>query len=98
VIVVPDVVAMSWDEARRVGEQAGLWVTGPDLDGPPLPALAWPGGVVVRQQPRPGELADEGSQLIIWVERPPGSAGVREPRRPPPKRLDAHADNFDPTD
>lgn len=81
---VPDLVGLGWEEARAVGEAAGLWVSSTDPDGPPLPALGWPGGVVVRQEPSPGRVLGRGGRLTVWLGRGPGPAGVREPRRLPP--------------
>ena len=82
-VAVPDLVGLTWFDARRTGEEAGLWVSGPDPDGPPLAAVGWPGGVVVKQQPAPGTMASTRSELIVWVERTV-DAGDREPRRPVP--------------
>jgi beta-lactam-binding protein with PASTA domain len=93
-VPVPNVVGFSWDDAREIGERLGLFVRGPDPDGPPLAELGWPGGVVVDQHPDPGARVALGSTLILWIERGPGSAGVREPRRPrpDPKVLRGEAD------
>jgi hypothetical protein len=83
-IEVPDVVGLSWDDARQVLYNVELIAVGPDPDGPPLAALGWPGGVVVRQQPPAGARLPARSSVTVWVERGGGSAGVREPRRPGP--------------
>lgn len=82
-VPVPDLIGAAWDVAREIGGDAGLWVTAPDPDGPPLAQLGWPGGVVVAQRPQPGVRVPRGSTLTVWVEQGPGSAGVREPRRAP---------------
>lgn len=81
--VVPDVVGLSWDDARLVLLDARLVAVGPDPDGPPLAALGWPGGVVVAQDPKPGVALPHGSPVTVWIERG-GGAGDREPRRPGP--------------
>jgi hypothetical protein len=81
--VVPDVVGLSFDDARAVLFGAKLVAIGPDPDGPPLGALGWPRGVVVRQDPAPGSLLPTGSPVTVWLDSG-GGAGDREPRRPRP--------------
>lgn len=78
------VVGLLWDDARTVLHRVGLVAVGPDPDGPPLAALGWPDGVVVDQRPDPCAVVPIGSSVTVWIERGPGSAGVREPRRPKP--------------
>jgi PASTA domain len=87
-VVVPDVVGRTWDDAREVLFLARLVAVGPDPDGPPLAEFGWPGGVVVRQEPRGGAVLPAGSPVTVWVERG-GGAGDREPRRPKPAPLTA---------
>jgi hypothetical protein len=82
--VVPNVVGMSWDDARQTLMRAGLQAAGADPDGPPLAALGWPNVLVVDQVPESGARVHAGSQVRLWLERGGGSAGVREPRRPSP--------------
>ena len=86
--VVPDVVGLSFDDARAVLFQAHLVAVGPDPDGPPLAALGWPNGVVVEQDPRPGAVLPPGAPVTVWLDRG-GGAGDREPRRPKPSPLAA---------
>ena len=81
--VVPDVIGLTWDDARAVLMQAHLIAVGPDPDGPPLAALGWPGGLVVDQDPKAGAALPAGSPVTVWIERG-GGAGDREPRRPRP--------------
>ncbi len=85
-VTVPNVIGMSWDTARDVLRNTTLRAVGPDPDGPPLAALAWPDGVITDQSPESGARVPPGSSVTLWVERGGGS-GVREPRRPkvPPK-------------
>lgn len=83
-VVVPDVIGLGWDDARAVLHRFRLVAVGPDPDEPPLAALGWPDGVVVDQRPEPGAVLPVGSPVMVWIERGPGSAGVREPRRPHP--------------
>ncbi|MBO0877098.1 MAG: PASTA domain-containing protein, partial [Pseudonocardia sp.] len=40
-VVVPNVVGMSWDRARRVLHGVGLLAVGTDPDGPPAAELSW---------------------------------------------------------
>jgi PASTA domain len=83
---VPNVIAMSWDDARHVLLRQHLVAVGPDPDGPPLAALGWPDGIVVDQSPESGAKVPPGSSVRLWLEGGGGgSAGVREPRRPSPK-------------
>jgi hypothetical protein len=83
-VVVPHVVGLSWEEARRVLERARLVAVGPDPDGPPLGAEEPPDGIVTDQSPESGAKVPAGSPVILWVQRDGGS-GVREPRRPRPR-------------
>lgn len=82
-VTVPNVVGLTWDDARRILQSAGLVGVGPDPDGPPLAAVGWPDGVVTDQSPESGAKVPPGSPVTLWVERGGGS-GVREPRRPKP--------------
>jgi hypothetical protein len=82
--VVPNVIGMSWDDARHVLQETGLVAVGSDPDGPPLAALGWPDAMVTDQSPESGAKVPAGSPVTLWIERGGGSAGVREPRRPKP--------------
>lgn len=81
---MPDVVGLSFDDARSVLMRRGLVALGPDPDGPPLTVAGWPGGVVTDQSPESGAKVPEGSPVTLWLGRGGGSAGAREPRRPHP--------------
>ncbi len=83
VVVVPDVVGLEWDTARRVLASAWLVALSADPDGPPLSAAAG-GQIVVDQKPAAGERVERGSSVRLWLGRGPGSAGVREPLHPRP--------------
>ena len=83
-VVVPDVVGLEWDTARRVLGSARLMAVSADPDGPPLPALATGGQIVVEQKPAAGERLEVGSSVRLWLGRGPGDAGVREPLHPRP--------------
>jgi PASTA domain len=82
-VLVPNVIGMSWDEARGALVAKRLVAVGPDPDAPPLTALGWPDAVVTDQSPESGARVPIGSAITLWVERRGGS-GVREPRRPKP--------------
>jgi hypothetical protein len=79
---VPNVVGLSWADARWVLEHAGLLAIGPDPDGPPF-SVDGPGGVVTDQTPESGARVPPGSPVRLWL-RGDGGSGVREPRRPRP--------------
>lgn len=80
-VVVPNVVGRSWEDARELLRANRLTGVGPD--GTPLGVLGPPYGVVVDQSPEAGAKVEPGSSVMLWVERGGGS-GVREPRRPRP--------------
>jgi hypothetical protein len=82
-VVVPNVVGMSWDDARSVLRGARLVGVGPDPDGPPLSAEFGADSVVTDQSPESGARVAPGTSVTLWLERGGGS-GVREPRRPAP--------------
>jgi hypothetical protein len=96
--VVPNVIGMSWTDAREVLFEKRLTAVGPDPDGPPLAAFGWPDGIVVDQSPESGAKVPPGSAVRLWLERGGGSAGVREPRRPSPKPKSAREMRPEPTD
>ena len=96
-VIVPNVVGLSWDDARHALLDAGLVGVGPDPDGPPITALGWPDAVVTDQSPESGARVPAGSMVTLWIERGGGS-GVREPRRPLPRPRTGRAMNDDPLD
>lgn len=99
-VSVPDVIGMSWDDARHVLLSQRLVAVGPDPDGPPLAALGWPDGIVVDQSPESGATVPPGSSVRLWLEAGGGggSAGVREPRRPSPNPKSARQMREEPSD
>ena len=82
-VVVPDVIGLEWETARRVLSSAHLVAVGADPDAPP-PIAGLRGEVVLDQKPAAGERVPAGSAVTLWLGRGPGSAGVREPLRPYP--------------
>jgi hypothetical protein len=97
-IVVPNVIGMSWDAARRRLTEKGLVGVGPEPDGPLPTAVDWSERVVTDQSPEAGARVPAGSLVRLWVERGGGSAGVREPRRPKPAPKTAREARYEPTD
>jgi hypothetical protein len=81
---VPNVLGMSWDDARVALMKASLMAVGPDADAPPMETISWPDARVVDQSPESGAKVPAGTAVKLWVMRGGGSAGVREPRRPLP--------------
>jgi hypothetical protein len=96
--LVPNVIGLTWDDARDVLLERQLVATGPDPDGPPLTGAGWPDGIVVDQSPESGAKVPPGSHVKLWLERGGGSAGVREPRRPSPKPKSAREMRPEPSD
>jgi len=91
-VVVPDVLAMSCDDARQILQDAGLVALGHNPGGAPLPLPTSSTGTIVDQVPSAGAVRRAGSSVTVWVERGGGSAGVREPRRPVPSPESLSAD------
>jgi hypothetical protein len=81
---VPNVLAMSWDDARVALMKVSLIAVGPDRDAPPMETISWPDAKVVDQSPESGAKVPAGTAVTLWVMRGGGSAGLREPRRPLP--------------
>ena len=75
---------LEWETARRVLASARLVAVSADPDGPPLPAQATDGRIVVEQKPGAGERVEPRSAVRLWLGRGPGDAGVREPLHPRP--------------
>jgi PASTA domain len=82
-VTVPNVIGMSWNDARDALLRNRLVAIGPDPDDLPLTATGWPAGVVADQSPESGAVVPPGSTITLWMDRN-GGAGVREPRRPKP--------------
>jgi hypothetical protein len=86
-------------DARQAGHRAGV-VVSPDVDGPPLRALTWPGvWYVTAQRPAPGTRLHRWDNVVIEFEELRGGegAGDREPRIPQPD-LDVLAAELEPPD
>lgn len=84
---VPNVVGLSWTDARRLLRINRLLGEDADPDSPPLVTDVRPGMVVVDQSPEAGARVPPGSTVKLWVKRSGGGSGVREPRRPVPDPL-----------
>lgn len=87
-IKVPNVIGMTWTDARRALAEKALIAIEPGAARPPR-ADEVPSGAVTDQSPESGARVDAGSSVTLWVGRGGGSAGVREPRRPLPVRRSA---------
>jgi hypothetical protein len=83
-VVVPNVIGMSWDDARHELSGKGLATAVPDSDDQRQAVHSWSRGVVTDQSPESGARVPVGSAVRLWVDREGGSGGVREPRRPSP--------------
>jgi hypothetical protein len=97
-VEVPRLVGMVVADARQAGHRAGLVVVSPDVDGPPLGGLSWPGiWIVTAQRPAPGSWLRRWDNVVIEFEELRGGegSGDREPRMPLPD-LDALADEREP--
>jgi hypothetical protein len=81
---VPNVLGMTWDDARVALMKVSLMAVGPDPDAAPMGTVDWPDAKVVDQSPESGAKVPAGTPVTLWVMRGGGSAGVREPRRPLP--------------
>jgi hypothetical protein len=81
-VEVPQLVGMVVADARQAGHRAGLVVMSPDVDGPPLGALTWPGiWMVTTQRPAPGTRLRRWDSVMIEFEELRGGEGDsgREP-------------------
>ena len=91
-VVTPDVVGMVVDEARATAHAAGVVLAQPDPDGPPLAELTWRRPVTVTSQhPAPGTVLRRWESVVVTWNR--DETGVREPRRPAPRPVDAASDH-----
>lgn len=82
-VAVPDVVGLSFAQARDILTSRQLVPWGSDSDGSPLMTDEWLSAVVTDQSPESGAKVPGGTRVTLWLGRG-GSAGVREPRRPSP--------------
>lgn len=82
-VTVPDVVGLSFEEAREVLTGKRLVPLASDPDDVRLADQKALSAVVTDQSPESGAKVPAGSRVTLWLGRG-GSAGVREPRRPSP--------------
>jgi hypothetical protein len=76
-VEVPELVGMAVPDARQAGHRAGLVVVSPDVDGPPLGALTWPGiWVVTTQRPAPGTWLRRWDNVTVGFEELRGGEGA----------------------
>jgi hypothetical protein len=83
-VVVPNVIGMTWEQARHELTGNGLAAAVPDSDDQRQAVYSWSDGVVTDQIPESGAKVPAGSAVQLWIGREGGSGGVREPRRPGP--------------
>jgi hypothetical protein len=83
--VVPNVIGMSWNDARLLLLDKGLVAAGPDPDGPPLVALGPADRAVIDQSPESGAKVPPGSSVTLCEPRRPrpDPKGGREMRAEP---------------
>lgn len=81
---VPDVVGMSWPVAVHRLQEELLDATSADPAVPPFLGPEAADFEVVDQKPAAGERVEPHTAVLLWLRRPPGSAGVRAPLVPPP--------------
>jgi hypothetical protein len=81
-VVVPDLLGLTWTEAGHILE--GLHLVAAHADGSQLIDAGRFGGVIVKQDLPAGMVVPTGAWVTLWLAPDPGSAGVREPRRPRP--------------
>jgi PASTA domain len=94
-IRVPNVIGLSWNDARQVLQECRLVAMATDPDGPPT---GWSHEVVTDQSPESGARVPAGSAVRLWAHRGGGLGGVREPRRPRPSPRPAREMRLEPTD
>lgn len=82
-VKVPDVVGLSFEQARNVLEDKRLLALPVESGGVPVVAERGSSAVVTDQSPESGARVAAGTRITLWLGRG-GSAGVREPRRPSP--------------
>ena len=69
IVPVPDVVGLPFHVGRDLAAGAGVTLANPDLDGPPIAALAWPGlFYITSQSPPPGAQVEQWDSVVIEVE------------------------------
>jgi PASTA domain-containing protein len=86
-VTVPNVVGMSWSDARQLLRVNRLVGIDADPDTLALMTGTRDGAVVVDQSPESGAKVPPGSSVKLWVRKGGGGSGVREPRRPVPDPL-----------
>lgn len=86
-MTVPNVVGMTWSDARQLLRVNRLVGVDADPDTLALMTGTRDGAMVVDQSPESGAKVPPGSAVKLWVRKGGGGSGVREPRRPVPDPL-----------
>ncbi|WP_019930408.1 PASTA domain-containing protein [Nocardia sp. BMG111209] len=85
-VTVPNMIGMSWIDARTALDKVGLAAVSAESDTP-TPELGETGWIVTDQSPESGARVPARSVVQVWLTRDDGHGGVREPRRPRPTPL-----------
>ena len=92
-VTVPDVVGLPFHVGRDIAAEAGVTLANPDLDGPPIAALTWPGlFYITSQSPAAGATAYRWDSVAIETtpqRETDSDAAITPPK--PPSADDAHA-------
>jgi beta-lactam-binding protein with PASTA domain len=84
-VPVPDLIGLSVSEAASIVGELDLSLVAPDGET----AVSLP-GLIVRQQPCPGERLALAHEIVVWTAGGGDETGVREPRKPPPATHQGH--------
>ena len=92
-VVVPDVVGLPFHIGRDLASDAGVTLTNPDPDGPPIGALAWPGlFCITSQHPAAGAEVYQWDSIAVEITaggNAPSPALPLKPDSPPSDQASA---------
>ena len=88
--VVPNVVGLTFVEARALVSKFGWTLANPDPDGPPITHLIAIDDLIRRQEPAANSRNAPSDSIAVWLE-PPQPMHVRRSDIPPLSTLFAHA-------
>lgn len=92
-ITVPDLISLSFAQARAIGAAGGIDVQGVNVDGTPVEPDCE--RIVIDQDPLAGDSLGPGDVLVLRVGRPHDDSGDRQPVSPPPT---GHQGDVDPAE
>lgn len=91
-VYVPNVVGQHFLKGRDIAAAAGVTLSNPDPDGPPIGAIVWPDDPIIQKQdPSPGSTAYEHDSLRVWLRSDFEPDMARKHDIPPPSVDSAHA-------